>query len=176
MKTKAIFLLPILFLFLLQSVLGQKQNDTANNITFKHALGVAAGFTTGYGLSYRFTPNKFGVQLTFAPYKNDETAQYSLGITFMYKIIESEFANFFLYQGNHFFYTKDKTYDYIYYYPNFSFTGREVVDKYWNNGIGIGIEFIILKRVSFNLMGGYAAYKNFENINITGETGLFFKF
>lgn len=43
-------------------------------------------------------------------------------------------------------------------------------------GIGIGIEIIILKRISFNLMGGYAGYDSFERIGFTGETGLYFKF
>ncbi|MFB0923659.1 MAG: hypothetical protein QMB65_00010 [Vicingaceae bacterium] len=34
--------------------------ENSKKIALKHSLGFAAGFTTGYGLSYRFTPNKFG--------------------------------------------------------------------------------------------------------------------
>jgi len=49
-------------------------------------------------------------------------------------------------------------------------------DNSFSTGIGIGIEFIILKRISFNLMGGYAGYHTFEQIGFTAETGLYFKF
>jgi hypothetical protein len=58
-------------------------------MNYENALGVAAGWTTGYGLSYRFQPNKFGVQITFSPYKDSQTTQYSAGLTFLYKLIET---------------------------------------------------------------------------------------
>jgi len=38
------------------------------------------------------------------------------------------------------------------------------------------VEFIIAKRIGLNLMGGYAFYDNFSQINFTGETALYFKF
>jgi hypothetical protein len=160
----------------MENVAGQKQNDSIKTKPFKHGLGVAAGFSTGYGLSYRLFPNKFGIQLAFAPYMDDYESYYSFGFTFLYKIIETEFTNLFVYQGNHFYYSKYKSFDYTYMYPNYTFNQVEIVNKNWNNGIGLGIEFTILKRVSLNLMGGYAAYKNFKNIGFTGETALFFKF
>jgi hypothetical protein len=58
--------------------------------------------------------------------------------------------------------------------------GQEKISKEkivkFNNGLGIGIEFILLKRISFNLMGGYGAYRDCETLSLTGETGLYFKF
>ena len=177
MKSKSLFFIPfLLFFFLLETVQLQAQNDSIKTKHYKHALGIAAGFTTGYGLSYQFTPNKFGIQACFAPYKDDYGDQYSIGITFLYKLVETEFANLFAYQGNHFFYSSNKTYGYIYSYPYYNYSEIETVNKYWNNGIGLDIELILQKRISLNLMGGYAVYKNFKNIGFTGETSLYFKF
>ncbi|MFZ4400235.1 MAG: hypothetical protein ACOYO1_09390 [Bacteroidales bacterium] len=158
---RSLILIPLLFLSLLlgtNSVKAQDDNEC------KHGLGVAAGFTTGYGLSYRYIPKKFGGQLTFAPYMDKNRAMYSIGLTFLYRLVENESINLFLYQGNQYYYNKDKT------------TNPEDVNKYWNNGIGIGVEFIFQKRFSFNVMGGYAGYENFNSINFTAETALFFKF
>ena len=42
-------------------------------------------------------------------------------------------------------------------------------------GIGFGVEFIVAKRIGLNFQAGYGAFENFENINVTVETGLFFK-
>jgi hypothetical protein len=168
MKTRILIFLLILF-FVNRTISGQEKVDTINITKFKHALGFGAGFTTGYGLSYRFMPNKFGVQTNFAPYKDNYETWLSFGITFLYKLIETKNTNLFLYQGNHYFYHKEQYFDY---YNN----SPDQVDKYFNNGLGIGIEFITLKRLSFNLMGGYAGYRNFKQISFTGETGLYFRF
>ena len=144
---------------------GQEKSDTLSKSKFSNSLGAAAGFTTGYGLSYRYWPKKFGVQVTFAPYANDYRSVTSFGVAFLLKAIETENVNFFVYQGNHLLFRKEK------YYLDGT---TNSVDSY--NGIGIGIEFIIIKRISFNLMTGFAGMENFDHITITGETGLYFKF
>ncbi|MEI6694589.1 MAG: hypothetical protein WCO13_00865 [Bacteroidota bacterium] len=159
MKTR--ILMSLLFLLMLVEIIPlQAQNDTE----FKHALGVAAGFTTGYGLSYRYLPTKFGAQATFAPYVDNEREIFSIGITFLYTIVKAENLNLYLYQGNQYYYNKKKL------------SKPVEVNKYFNNGIGIGIEFTFQKRFGFNIMGGYAGYEDFNKINFTGETALFFKF
>jgi hypothetical protein len=155
---------------------GQDNKKPEQNQQFKHALGIGAGWTTGYGLSYRYMIGQYGAQATFAPYKDNYTTQFSAGLTFLINLIDAENANLFLYQGNHYFYSKDE-----YYYGSGVYivgdnNNSAYVDQYLNIGFGIGIEFIILKRVSFNLMGGYAGYENFERISLTGETGLYYKF
>jgi hypothetical protein len=58
----------------------------------------------------------------------------------------------------------------------FNETYERVSEGYTNNGVGFGIEIIIAKRISFNLMAGFATYRNFSNINLTGETALYYKF
>jgi hypothetical protein len=167
MKFQFRLLFSLLFIVSLTGTISA-QSDSTHKKVFKHSLGAAAGITTGYGLSYRFWPHVVGVQLAFAPTSNYSQTKVSAGLTFLFKLVQTDKANLFLYQGNHFFYYKDKYYSY--------WNGNHPASHYLYNGIGMGIEFIIVKRVSFNLMGGYAAYDNFNRFSLTGETGLFFKF
>lgn len=147
----------------------------ADSMRFKHSLGAGAGFTTGYGLSYRYMPKRFGVQVNFAPYKNGDTERYSAGLTFLYNLIETRPANLFLYEGNHFY--SETSLNYLYDpFGSQMPVPMKSTDSYLNNGVGVGIEFKIAKRIGFNLMAGYAFYRNFQNINFTGETALYFKF
>ncbi len=171
----------IIAVILLARVNVQSQTaEPERETTYKHSLGAGAGFTTGYGLSYRYRPGKFGAQINFAPYHDKETDRYSVGLTFLYQLIESKTTILYLYQGNHYYYTSDliDVYDDV---PPKGNTEpvvykKRVKEGYFNNGLGIGIEFIIAKRIGLNLMGGYAFYDNFNQVNFTGETGLYFKF
>lgn len=168
MKKYSKFIIPILiFVFSQKIILGQTSEIKYENL-FKHSIGVAAGFTTGYGMSYRYWPKKIGVQTTFAVIKDSYNLQLNTGITFLYKLIEVENTNLFLYQGNQYFYEESNYSDGVNEYKS--------SNGHFNNGIGLGIEFIILKRVSFNIMGGYASYEDFDRIGLTGETALYFKF
>ena len=146
---------------------------------YKHALGVAAGLTTGYGLSYRYYIHRFAFQLTFAPYsRKDNYSVYTnkelrlnTGLGFLFNLVEGEKSNLFLYQSNYLYYSKfSSTRGGLYPGTN------ESTENYFNNGLGLGIEFIIVKKASLNFQAGYAGYHNFETIDFTGELGLFYKF
>ena len=141
----------------------------------KHALGIAAGATTGLGLSYLYMPDRLCFQVAFVPYKDVDRTFISAGLTFIYRLREGEKLNFLLYQGNHFI-SRTET-NYISNPPNYTTvsTGKTTTSGF-NNGVGIGFEFFLSESVSFNLMGGYAGYNNFERITITGEGALFYKF
>ena len=145
----------------------------------KHALGLAAGFTTGYGLSYQYTHiEDFTIQLTFSPYKDETSTLISSGLTFIYRIKKGDNLNFFLYQGNHFL--VDRYIDVISTFDPLTgalITTSEtpVNDDRLNNGIGIGFEFFLGENVLLNLMGGYAARDNFNELGPTGEIGLFYR-
>jgi hypothetical protein len=154
--------------FIFLTLNAQENSEVGQRMHYKHGLGVAAGATTGYGLSYRYCPSRFTVQTTFAPYKSQYSSSLSLGFAFLYNLVETERTSFFIYQGNHFLYNHNEN--------NYSIPANPSTDKHWNNGIGIGIEFISYKRVSINLMAGYASYRGFQEINVTGETGLYYKF
>lgn len=165
MKIKLIVFNVFLFLFI-TNVMSQDIKLEAKTDTYIHSLGAAAGFTTGYGLSYRYTPNKFGLQVVLGPSYNGYSTNISFGLTFLYKLIVNNKSNLFLYQGNHMYYSRRDAY-HIY---------EATSERIWFNGIGIGFEFLLGDRVSFNLMGGYAGYNSFESLNMTGEIGLFYNF
>lgn len=117
----------------------------------------------------------FGVQLNFAPYLDSETSRLSVGGTLLYKLIESKITNLFLYQANSYYYNSQMNYLYD---PNKPDSINRVRQKesYFNNGIGFGMEIILVKRISVNLMAGYAFYNNFQKLNVTGEAALYYKF
>ena len=158
---------------------GQSLVEKEVDPIFKHAIGAGAGFTTGYGISYRYMPNKYGFQLNFAPYHDKIIDRYSIGFTVLYTIIKNKISSLYLYQGNHYYYNSELV-DKFSLDPNKPYDPNPVKERvktsYMNNGIGFGIELIIAKRIGFNLMTGYASYRNFEELNLTGETALYYKF
>lgn len=152
------------------------QVDSIPKKIYKHGLGAAAGFTTGYGVSYRYWPQKFGGQITVFKIWNNyggENIQANLGITFLLKLRESGHVRLFLYEGNMYYYEKEQVYA--------MGGGLHWVneDHVFNFGIGPGVQFTIDKRLGFNLMvgaGAYYAFTDWARIFITGETGLYYRF
>ena len=179
---KNLILVLIVFLSLsMEKVSCQEQATTDNKKIFKNGLGVAAGFTMGYGLSYRYQPKRFGAQITFSPYKDKETTQISSGLTFVLKLAETndKYVNFFAYQSNSYFHGEySDTYNSSDSNINIHISSYIVNSKkdFFNNGIGIGVEFFAFNGFTFDMMGGYAFYKNFSEYRLTGETSLLFKF
>jgi hypothetical protein len=141
---------------------------------FSHGLGVAGGATSAYGLSYRLHVERLGIFITYAPLKVDNRSQHNLGFGLLYNLIEGQKANLFLYQSNYYF-RESETYD-----THDPQTGKkeekEYVNSHMNHGLGLGMEFIIAKVVGLNIMAGYGAYNDFEEIGITLEGGLYYKF
>jgi hypothetical protein len=144
-------------------------------VQLKYGIGAGAGFATGYGLSFRYVPKKFGAQVNFAPFKNTDTERYSFGVTFLYTIIENRITSLFIYQANHYYYNSQMVYVYNETKPDVALQELQT-EQYVNNGVGFGIEIIMAKRIGLNLMTGYAFYKNFKQLNITGEAALHYKF
>ena len=166
-----------ILIVLLSQTFSFSQTDTTSlkQEKFKHSVGFAVGLTTGYGLSYRYAFDKFEVQLAFAPIKNSYETRINTGLTFFYKLVETKYTTFFLYQGNSYTYSKS-TY-YLFKENEMESYDEETIEEHnFNNGIGIGIRFIILKRVGLQFMAGYASIHNFQEINFTGETGVYFRF
>ena len=173
MKNRTVTFLICMF-FLQLTVSGQARVDTVNRSNFKHSIGFTAGETTGTGLSYRLCPDRFGVQGTLGLEIDRMATQFSTGVAFLYKIIKAGKTNFFIFQGNNVNYVK--------FPPDFSINTK----VYANIGAGLGVEVIILKRISLNVMGGYAylgdshTHPDFGESNtrfgLTGALGLFYMF
>ena len=171
MKNLIFIILVILFS---QSNSFSQIDSTLQSPKFKHSVGFALGMTTGYGLSYRYNLNKFEFQIAFAPVKTSYETRINTGLTIFYKLVETKYTYFFIYQGNSYLYTKGM--DYL--YDNAQTEPKEEITEHheFNNGICIGIRFIILSRVGLQFMAGYASLNNFQEINFTGETGVYFRF
>ncbi len=122
----------------------------------KHQVGIHAGFTSGIGISYRYWPDKLGMQITFIPIKSDEKTFVSLGVTGLLTLKEKKYFKPFLYLGNHYVYTRE--------------------DQEYNIGIGPG--FSVGSIVRFNFMMGYGFYDVLETFNTfpTMEIGVYYKF
>jgi hypothetical protein len=158
------------------SIYGQDSAKVRTNQNYKYGIGLGAGFTTGYGISFKYLPNKFGAQINFAPFKNDNTERYSIGLTFIYTLIAAKKTNLYLYQGNHYYY--NSTVSGYYSGNNFnSYTPyKTTTTSYVNNGLGIGVRLFLGNRFELNFMTGYASYKNFTNVSLTAETALHYRF
>lgn len=163
---KILLAIVIITQILVSTLSAQTGPESKTENEFKHSLGLGAGATTGLGLAYRYMPGDFGITAMFAPVSDNYMTMISAGITFSYRLAETEKVNFFLYQGNHLLHEKwNKD------MPQYTESSTII-----NNGIGIGLEFIIYDRVSLNFMGGYANFDSFRRIGFTGETALFFRF
>lgn len=153
------------------------QKDTkqkSDSIKYKYSIGAGAGFTTGSGLSFRYIPKKLGFQVNFAPIQTEYSDIYSAGITAINYLLENEKTNLYLYWGNSYYYMKEKYFDYS--TPTPIKTDSVHVTEHFNTGVGVGIELILLKRISMNFMAGYALKENFKKFNFTGEGGIYYKF
>jgi hypothetical protein len=169
-------LLSVIALLFAGQVQSQEVKVQDSKLVYKHALGAAAGYTTGCGLSYKYSINKFSAQLVFLPiYIGKDDMSFSTGLTFMYRLVETNHVNLFLYEGNHWHYYKQIDYGYYNYYGHY-YEDIIDVDNYLNCGVGFGLEFKLGERLAFNLMFGYSARENFEKLKPTIETGLFYNF
>ncbi len=168
MKNKGLFLL-IMLLLIFSGINAQENTTNKNNLLkFEHSLGAAAGFSTGYGLSYRVYKNKLGVQFVFAPFKNENITRHSLGVTFLYKLDERKSLNFFAYQGNHYYYKRNHYSD-----DNFYYEPDETKSDFIHS-LGLGFEFKILDPINVSFMAGFASYHMFELYNVTAEMSIFY--
>ncbi|MBI5539900.1 MAG: hypothetical protein HY951_07575 [Bacteroidia bacterium] len=180
MKTLIISLCLIcIYSFTSQAQEKEKEINTHEK-KYSKAIGLGAGFTTGVGLSYRYFPKRYGVQVTVAPYYRDygKEAFISGGLTLLLSLEEAKSYNVYAYFGNHYFYSKlnstYSTYDPILGYNNYS--TKTVTKNTINSGIGIGGEIHAQKRITLNLMVGYAQYNSFEDLFFTAEAAIFYRF
>jgi hypothetical protein len=155
----------------------ESESGSGTSDQMKFGVGAAAGFSTGYGLSFRYWPTDWGVQFTTAPYISDNDSRVSVGVTALKSIKDDNRLRLFVYLGNHFMYEKWGGYSWD------GYTEDPHVNTTWIIGVGPGFDFTILNKVSFNLMFGIASYSEsyseYENnwmLNMTAEAGLYYKF
>ena len=156
------FILIMLLIFLSTRIFSQENKIDENIQQQKHSVGLAAGFTTGFGLSYRYLPKKLGIQATVLILPDNYYS--SFGATILYKVIQHQYSWFYLYQSN--------------LYSTYRNSGFGCGCPYyeWFNGFGFGTEILLGNHFGLNFMGGAGFYENFDEFTVTAETGLYYKF
>ncbi len=175
MKYRVLLLAALLFI-LASSLIAQEENDTSNNqYDYRHAVGANIGETTGKGLVYRYSFDKFSAQVGFLPVITDfnTDSDVSGSLSFYYRIKEYKNINLKLYQGTEYQYTRGYEYSDIGYYPP---VGHLKTHHYINTSLGFGIDILLGNRASINLLLGYTAIENFAQLKVKGEAGVFFHF
>ncbi len=174
------FVLIVLSLISVLSVVSaQEQNEEYSYKKSKHAVGFGAGYSTGIGITYRHSFNKFGVQLAGFPYVSDNHTSYNLGLTFLYNFIQTDKSIFFLYQGNRFYYDDS---DDVYFIGNATeiiYYNSQSIERELVNSLGLGYEFLVYDRIGLSFMGGYAfSAKDYDSnsLSFTGEFSALYHF
>lgn len=159
----------------------QSQTEKIEKENNGHNIGGYVGASSGYGISYRYFPNRVGIQITTTPVVGSDDSHLSLGGMLLISLNKTKYTNLFGYLGYHYKYTKEEYDDEYsdYYYSN--------VGKFSSTGIGVGFELNVGNRVGFNWHLGYAyyteenEYSDMEDTSnwftfIDGGTGIFYKF
>lgn len=143
-----------------------------------HEIGLAAGFVTGYGLSYRYWPKKIGVQLTAFPLISNDESYISAGLTGLVELDSRDWYRFFAFVGGN---MNIQSYNDYYYdgYPYSTETMVRVEETRYTVGFGPGIEFTPGGRIGLNIMTGFQYY--YENKDNWGtlptiEGAIYFRF
>jgi hypothetical protein len=153
---------------------GAIANDQLGDSIGTCNVGIAAGFSTGYGLSYRHWFRPLGVQITGVPYyskisERERRIRISCGATALYLAKETRHMNLILYAGPHFWYNEVRE----------LYSSGELYlerDGWLYAGLGPGLDFHFWD-VSLSLMLGFAFRSNFEGTTglfPTAETGVFY--
>lgn len=144
---------------------------------FRFAIGAHSGSTTGQGFSFRYQPEKFGIQLTGIPIFNGRDNFYSsTGLTLMYTLRKHERLDLFTYLGNHYIYQRYESFVDMWPMPSEPVI---LTERNYNIGLGAGINIHLWQVLDLSLQLGYGVYNvNNSNINsnIAGEIGLYYRF
>jgi len=151
-----------------------------------HYFGLHAGSTTAYGLSYRYWPSKFGVEVTALPTfhrvtlinKNIINSKISTGLSILYTIKKSRIVDLYTYIGGFTLFEKTHKTDYSPETHQTEYIKQEQLDL--NLGIGLAVKFKFMEVLDFNLQLGYGMYKinqpnQFYSL-ASGEVGLYYNF
>ena len=95
MKKILVIAFLVLILIALYVILGFSETKSKSG-NFKHGVGVAAGFVTAYGLSYRYLGDFCTVQITMAPYVEPDEVMISTGLAFLKDLYAGDNSKLFI--------------------------------------------------------------------------------
>lgn len=168
-------ILSILVIGFALNTIAQDEKETYTSP--KHYIGLHAGTTTGYGLSYRYWPTKLGVEVTTSPrFKPGGDYNISVGLSGLYTWKENKYIGLYSYLGNSILSTNEGYYTYD------DLTGISLYQSnnrtQYNIGLGMGFKINVFKELDFNLQTGFGFYDLTDDIrtHLTGEISLYYHF
>lgn len=111
------------------------------------SIGLHAGWSSGYGLSYRYEVNDWEFMSVFSPIINRYNNWYSVGQTAMRTVHKGKNANMFLYLGGHYHY-------YLYEFNDFNGLLTMRNTQYMIGGFGYGIKIWFSENVFLSMQMG----------------------
>ncbi|MBL8028400.1 MAG: hypothetical protein JNL74_18390 [Fibrobacteres bacterium] len=130
-------------------------------VKYRQAFGFKASNISGYGAYYGVRPSeKTRIQITGIGYLYNgswgkdtaEIKNYSIGLEFQKDIIQEEKYRYYLMVGGYYYSDDDKT--------TGSKNFHKILDSY-NAGVGIGFDYMILRRVSLGVELGYKIFRDY---------------
>lgn len=176
------------FIILAITILSLQTLASESKENLSHYIGAGAGFSTGYGLSYRYWPGDYGTQIVFTPFSDGETTIINLGSGIFKTLHETTYTRLFLFSAGSITYTNylEDTTDYETFNeenPDESFPEDEITHERAQKlegtvGIGPGLEIYIFKNIVLDIMFGfkYGISSLNPGLGFTGEIALYYRF
>jgi hypothetical protein len=159
-------------LFFMLSVVDLKaQEIEVEEEASPHMFGLAAGFTSGLGLSYEYKPKRLGVQVLAFPIITENMTFLSAGLNFKYDLKVYESFSVFGFLNNRLRMTDD-----IYGITGNENYAFEAEGNYFRiaHGAGLGLNIEVFDHFGLNLMTGFGVY-NYSGFSMTLDSGLYFR-
>lgn len=168
------------FLFITSVFLGNAQGIEENN-AFKHTH--SAGLTVlktlpVFGIGYRYETKKrflfdldFGISSKLGPKVITQHTKYwgLTEISIIYEIGKPSRTDFYIYSANGLI---KKTHSYL----NTTNERKENTELHINNSLGVGVEFLILKQLGFNLSMYVDIFDKYFGDNGGAHLAIYYKF
>ncbi|MFZ9848770.1 MAG: hypothetical protein ACO3EE_11565 [Flavobacteriales bacterium] len=164
----------IILMLLLSTISFAQSSEVKNNKTKKidHSIGLSAGFTSGFGLSYKLKHKRLTHQISLLPFTINGYKIIDYAYTLHFTLKENKFVDCNVYAGINRFNSNTKNA-----FEKDDFTGNIVTI------IGTGLNFNFHLGSNFSIIAGgglanYHLYENFLNLNgiaATIDAGLFYK-
>jgi hypothetical protein len=160
----------LLLIFVNQSALAVRDWNRMDD-PLAGAVGFHAGKIGGVGLAYKYPPVWWlNIQVAGGIWHTSDNKYHNFGLIFQYILRQDDKIRLYTAAGVGYFYHKERKEDPL--------DGREFfsVDKSWNSGVGIGVEWLRSERISFQIEGDFTHESDDGDVLFLPQAGVFFYF
>jgi len=139
---------------------------------YPHYIGGTFGFSTGYGLTYRYWKGPFGFQIVTAPYWHDQIVMVNVGTAVFRTFYETRWTRLFVYLAGSYYFSRDE---------NNEEDGATPAEPGYTSehnfavGGGPGFEIFLFRNVALDVLFGLG-YRTDGGLSLTGEAGIYYRF